>query len=200
MEDRKLIIGVPAMVLFALAGAVWVADRIPPSVALYRWRYLALGSIAGLSFFALTFQVPRVDHYGFTEAAKFVTGFASSTDATILVSSNSGGEGMLISEMAMLQPHPAETVLRGTKSLASVGWNGAGYQCHYSNSAELLHFMRDEKVGYVVVDTFAPQVKFAHDVLVKKTVENSSAFKLVRSFRSHQGSMPGEIRIYRVAI
>jgi hypothetical protein len=200
VEDRKLIIGVPAMLLFALAGAVWLADRISPSVALYRWRYFALGSIAGLSFFALTFQVPRVDHYGFTEAAKFVTGFANSADATILVSSNSGGEGMLISEMAMLQPHPSETVLRGTKSLASVGWNGAGYQCHYSNSAELLHFMRDEKVGYVVVDTFAPQVKFAHDVLVKKTVENSSAFQLLRSFRSHQGSMPGEIRIYRVAL
>jgi hypothetical protein len=107
---------------------------------------------------------------------------------------------MLISEMAMIQPHPVDTILRGTKSLASVDWNGAGYQCHYSNPAELLHFMRDEKVGYVVVDNFAPQVKFAHDALLKKTLERGNLFKLAKTFRSETRSNPGEIRIYRVGI
>ncbi len=34
VEDRKLIIAVPAMVLFVLAGAVWVADRVPPGCSL----------------------------------------------------------------------------------------------------------------------------------------------------------------------
>lgn len=60
--------------------------------------------------------------------------------------------------------------------------------------------MRDEKVGFVVVDNFPQQVKFAHDALLKKTISNGSAFKLVRSFPSHERSMPGEIRVYRVAL
>ena len=199
VEDRKLIIAVPAMVLLVLAGAVWAADRVPSTLALYRWRYLAVCSIAALSFFAGTFEIPRVEHYGFTETARFLTDVARSTNATILVSSNSGGEGMLISEMAMLQPHPAETVLRGTKSLASVDWNGAGYHCTYSSPSQLLHFMRDEKVGFVVVDNLTPQVKFAHDALLKKTLgDKDASFTLMRSFSSQAGSGSGAIRVYRV--
>jgi hypothetical protein len=97
----------------------------------------------------------------------------------------------------MLQPHPAATVLRGTKSLASVDWNGAGYHCNYSNSAQILHFMRDENVRYVVVDSFPPQVNFTHDALLKRTMEDKKAFQLLRSFPSHERSIPGEIKIYR---
>ncbi|MFL6451408.1 MAG: ArnT family glycosyltransferase [Bryobacteraceae bacterium] len=199
VEDRKLIIAVPAMVLFVLGGAVWIGAQVPSNAPLYRWRYFAVGCFAALSFVVGTFQIPRVEHYGFTEAASFLAGLANSTDGTVLISSNSGGEGMLISEMAMIQPHPAETILRGTKSLASVDWNGAGYQCHYSNPAELLHFIRDKKVKYVVVDNFTPQVKFAHDTLLKQTIKDGNMFKLVRIFPSAQRSIPGEIRIYRVA-
>jgi hypothetical protein len=198
VEDRKLIIAVPALVLLVLGGVVWVADRIPTTVPLYRWRYLAVGGVAFFSFLATTFQVPRVEHYGFSDAASFLAGLASSTNPIILVSSNSGGEGMLISEIAMIQPHPLETVLRGTKSLASVDWNGAGYRCNYSNPTELLHFMRDGKVGYVVVDSFAPQVKFTHDALLKKAIESGREFQLIRVFPSHQRSMPGEVKVYRV--
>jgi len=194
VEDRKLIIAVPAMVLFALAGLVWAADRFPSTVVGYRWRYLAVCASAGISFFVGTFQIPRVDHYGFKEAARF---FAGLSKPTVLVSSDSGGEGLLISEIAMLQPHPAATILRGTKSLASVDWNGAGYRCTYSNSAQILHFMRDENVRYVVVDNFPPQVRFTHDALLKKTIENREAFELVRSVPSHERSIPGEIKIYR---
>ena len=200
VEDRKLIIAVPAMVLFALGGAVWVADRIPSTVPGYQWRYLAVCSIAGISFILGRFQIPRVDHYGFTEAAAFLAGFAGPEKSTILVSSDSGGEGMLISEIAMLQPHPDATILRGTKSLASVDWNGAGYHCNYSNSAQILHFMRDENVRYVVVDSFPPQVKFTHDALLKKTIESRKGFELIRSFPSHERSIPGEIKIYRLTL
>ncbi len=200
VEDRKLIIAVPAMVLFALAGAVWAADRIPSTTPGFRWRYVAVGGVAATSFFVGTFQIPRVDHYGFNQAAAFLAGFAGPAKSTILVSSDSGGEGMLISEIAMLQPHPAATVLRGTKSLASVDWNGAAYHCIYSNSAEILHFMRDENVRYVVVDSFPPQVKFTHDALLKKTIERSKAFHLIRSFPSDERSMPGEIKIYRLTL
>ncbi|MFL6415533.1 MAG: ArnT family glycosyltransferase [Bryobacteraceae bacterium] len=199
VEDRKLIIAVPAMLMFALGGAAWIADRVPSHVSLYRWRYAA-AAIATMSFFVTTFQVPRVEHYGFTEAATFLANVAKPSNATILVSSDSGGEGMLISEVAMLHPHPVETVLRGTKSLATVDWNGADYHCTYSSPAELLHFLRDEKVGYVVIDNFPPQVKFTHDALLKKTIATGKAFELIRTFRSRQSSMPGEIRIYRFAL
>ena len=185
------------MVLFALAGVVWAADRVPSTVPGYRWRYPAMCAFAGITFFVSTFQIPRVDHYGFKEAAHFLAGLASATRPTVLVSSDSGGEGLLISEIAMLQPHPAATILRGTKSLASVDWNGAGYRCTYSNSAQILHFMRDENIRYVVVDSFPPQVRFTHDALLKKTIENRDAFELVRSVPSHERSIPGEIKIYR---
>jgi hypothetical protein len=57
--------------------------------------------------------------------------------------------------------------------------------------------MRDENVRYVVVDSFPPQVNFTHDALLKRTMEDKKAFQLVRSFPSHERSIPGEIKIYR---
>src|SRR5579875_3003587 len=80
VEDRKLIIAVPGMVLFVLAGLVAIADKFPSTIPLYRWRYLSVSAAAGVSFWFTTFEIPRVDHYGFTEAARFLSGLTSSKE------------------------------------------------------------------------------------------------------------------------
>lgn len=197
VEDRKLIIAVPAMVLFVVGGALWVANQLPEMTPLHRWRHAVALVVGALGFFLGTFYIPRVEHYGFTETASFLVGLPNPEQSPILVSSNSGGEGMLISEVAMNRPHPVETILRATKSLASVDWNGAGYHCNYTSPAQVLKFLRDEHVRYVVVDTFAPQVSFAHDALLKNTIALDKSFVLAKTIRSSSSGMPGEIRVYQ---
>lgn len=197
VEDRKLMVAVPAMVLFTLGGMVWIANQIPRQSTLFRWRWLLVGGLATISFFVGTFYIPKVPHYGFIKAAHFLTTRPEFKSATILVSSESGGEGMLISEVAMRQPQPSGVILRGTKSLASMEWNTAHYQSFYSTPSEILHYLEDKKIQFVVMDSFAPQVHFPHNELLRKTIQQSKRFRLLAAFPDRNSKPTGEVHVYK---
>jgi len=198
VEDRKLVIAVPTMVLFTLCGAVWAANQIPAESFLFKWRFLLIGAFATVSFFATTFYIPKVHHYGFIEAAQFLTAQPGLKSATILVSSESGGEGLLVSEIAMRQPQPSSVIIRGTKALASMEWNTANYRSFYSSPAEIVRYLEGEKVQLVVIDSFAPQVHFPHNDLLRRTIQQCHRFQLLAVFPDrHPKSSTGEVYVYK---
>ena len=197
IEDRKLVIAAPAMVLFTLGGIVWVVNQVPRQSVLFRWRWLLVGGLTAISFFAGTFYIPKVQHYGFIEAAHFLTTRPEFKSATILVSSESGGEGMLVSEVAMRQPQPADVIIRGTKSLASMEWNAVHYQSFYSTPSDIVHYLEDKKIQLVVMDSFTPQVHFPHHELLRKTIQQCKRFKLLATFPDRHSKPTGEVRIYK---
>ena len=196
VEDRKLVIAAPAMVLFVLGGAVWIASQIPSKSSLYKWRWMLAGGLTAISFFAGAFYIPKVQHYGFIEAAHFLTTRPDLGSATILVSSESGGEGLLVSEVAMRKPQPSDVIIRGTKSLASMEWNTAHYRSFYSNPAEIVHYLEDEKVQLIVMDSFAPQVHFPHNDLLKETIQRCNRFQLLAAFSSRDPKSKGKVYVY----
>ena len=197
VEDRKLVIAVPAMVLFALGGAVWIANQIPRESSLFKWRVVLLGGLTAVSFFAGTFYIPKVRHYGFVEAAHFLAARPDLKTATILVSSESGGEGLLVSEVAMAQPRPYNFIIRGTKSLASMEWNAAHYQSFYSSPAEIVRYLESERVQLVVMDDFPPQVHFPHNDLLRKTIQQSHHFQLLAAFPNGDAKLKGKVYVYK---
>jgi hypothetical protein len=123
VEDRKMIIAVPALIVFLFTGAFWLVDHIPAPTRFLRWRTTAIAVLAILVFSLQTFAIPRREHYGYSEAAQFITSRPELRNATILVSSRGVGEGLLISEVAMRQPHARGVIIRATKALAQVDWN-----------------------------------------------------------------------------
>jgi hypothetical protein len=197
VENRKLVLAVPAMVLFALGGAAWIANRIPRESRLFQWRMALAGGVTVVSFFATAFYVPKVWRYGFIQAAHFIAARPGLRAATILVSSEAGGEGLLISEIAMDQPRPSNVIIRGTKSLASVEWNAAHYQSLYSNPAEVLRYLESEKVQLVVMDDFPPDVHFPHNGLLWKTIQQSHRFQLLAAFPSGDPKLKGKVYLYK---
>jgi Dolichyl-phosphate-mannose-protein mannosyltransferase len=197
VEDRKLVIAVPAMVLFTLGGAVWIANQIPNESPLFRWRWMLVGGFTAISFFVGTFYIPKLQHYGFIEAAHFITTRPDLKAATILVSSESGGEGLLVSEVAMNQPQPSAVIARGTKSLASMEWNAAQYRSFYSTPAEIVRYLEEERIQLVVMDDFAPQVHFPHNDLLRETIQRCNRFQLLAAFPSRGSKSKGEVYIYR---
>jgi hypothetical protein len=198
VEDRKLVIAVPAMIYFVMAGGRWLANFIPETSAVHRWRFWAVGAAAAAAFLLTTFTVPRIQHYGFIEAARFLTAHPEFHDSTILVSSESGGEGLLISELAMRDPLPSTVVVRATKALASVAWDGKNYQARFHNAAEMRSFLKDEHVNLVVLDTFSPQVHFPHNEMVREALKLGSSCPLVGRFRPTHGRAAGEVQIFRL--
>lgn len=199
VENRKMIMAAPALVLFLVAGGVWVAETIPAKGSVLRYRVPLVALAIGAVFFAQTFRIPGQKPFGYIEAAKFITSDPSLSlhAARILVSSESMGEGLLVSEIAMREPRPHDTILRGTKVLADVDWNGSRYYPHFRNTQQLSQFIRESRIDLVVIDDFPRIANFSHNQLLIKTVkENPNRFRLLRTFESPASK--GSIQVFKV--
>jgi Dolichyl-phosphate-mannose-protein mannosyltransferase len=197
IEDRKLIIAVPAMILFVFAGGMFLADHLPLGDRWYDWRYRIVAIAGAVLFFAGTFFIPKVKHYGYAEAASFITSDPVLRKSTILVSSESGGEGLLVSEIAMHQPRPEDVVVRATKALAQVNWNASKYHSSFSTAAGIRDYVKREKIGLVVVDSFASQNSFEHNRLLRQAIRRFPCFRLIAFFPNTERDR-GRVELYRV--
>lgn len=198
VEDRKMIIAVPALIYFLFAGGVWLADRIPLGVQMH-WRRAIVAVLGAFAFATTAFTIPRASHFGYREAAQFIVSDPSLQNATLMVSSGSIGEGLLISEIAISEPRPRDTILRATKQLAQVDWGGTHYQSLYRTPAELLRYLSGARISGIVLDNYAGESTFPHQQLVERTIkENPSDFQLLAVFPGHANGTPGNVKVYRV--
>ncbi len=196
IESRKMIVAVPALILFLAAGWKWLESLLPAT----RWRAAAIPAVLAVCFAVQTFFIPRETRYGFTEAARFIDGEKDGRDQTVLVSSEGDGEGLLISEVAMHDAHrPAHTVLRGSRALSTSDWTGSAYQCPLHSVADLESALRRDGVGLVVIDTYPSMLRFTHHRLILKAIqEDPASWHLVGSF--HGGPhTAGQVLTYRFA-
>lgn len=199
VEDRKMIIAVPALLYFLFAGGLWLADLLPLSERLRPWRRPLVAITAAAIFFTEAFTIPKSDHYGYSEAARYIVTDPQLKKAKLLVSSGSIGEGLLVSEVAMLEPRPEKIVLRGTKELAQMDWTGTHYHSRFEKPSELLAFLRKTHVESVVLDTYSANQSFAHQKLVMRTIQLYPAvFERLAAFPGRVDSVPGNVQIYRL--
>jgi hypothetical protein len=198
VEDRKMLIAVPALVLFIFAGGFWLADRLPFHFRFAEWRPRVVAMVGACAFLVGDFAIPRQQHYGYTEAARFITSRPDLRRETILVSDNSIGEGLLVSEIAIEEPRPVSVVVRGTKVLANVDWGGTTYRCLYSTPEQVTQAIDNLRVNLVVVDTLKGVRDLEHNRLLRQALKDSRRFQLIRSIDSDPGDGKGQILIYRV--
>jgi len=70
----------------------------------------------------------------------------------VLVSGASELEGMLVSEMALLDRRQSHSVLRASKVLAHSTWMGANYGLVYSTPAQIAGFLKQSPVSTIILD------------------------------------------------
>jgi hypothetical protein len=198
VEDRKMIIAVPAIMLFVLYGVVWVADHLPVAVTRRQWRVATVALAFGLVFCFQTFAIPHERHYGYIEAARYITSDPKLRRETVLVSSKSGGEGPFVAEVAMDEPNPTGTVLRATKALAYVSFDADVYKQLFPNAQSVLQFLRQRHVSLLVLDTFPSQTSFPHDRFLKQLVGQASYFRLLSVFPQGSSASSGQVQIYQL--
>lgn len=198
VEERKMVMAVPALLLFVIPGGFWLADHLPLGAALARWRRALVALAVGAVFAGVTFAIPRDHPYGYTQAARFITSRADFRGARILTSSNSIGEGLLVSEVAMLQPRPQHTIVRATKVLVHMNWNGSVYQPLVRSPQDVLSVLRRERVSLVVTDTWPLSSELPHNALLRKTIaEDPSRFQLLATCVPGGQAVAPQVRIYR---
>lgn len=199
-EERYLVPVTPVLVMFLVAGAVRLAAaarylRVAPTIGI-----AVLAAAVTGTFAVETFYIPRKAEIGFIRVAADLLGRPDLKNSVILVSSEGDGEGMLISEIAMREQRPGHFVLRATKALARVDWNGRRQEPYYSTPAELLRHLDQLPVGVLVLDLSPGRVVYEHHRLILETLARyPDRFQLVATFPSQPGVLPrSEIRVYRL--
>lgn len=198
VEDRKLVAGVPAIICFLFAGGFWVASKLPVTGGLRPWRPALVALLGTLAFSLQTFAIPHEEHYGYTEAAQYITSSEPLRQAIILVSSERDGEGMLISEIAMHEARPTHYIQRGSKVLSHADWTGESYQSFFHSPSDLMDYLRKAGVGVVVLDDFAPRkILQHHELLLQAKRDYPASWQLLKTFPEKTSSGKGHIQVYR---
>ena len=200
-SPRHLIIILSPLLLFAVAGVVWVVSRKPFQTLSLRWRtVLAVLILAGLLL--ADYRQLRVKEYtGFAPVAEQIISNGKFNGSAILVSSDASGEGMFISEVAARDTErPVHTVVRATKLISQASWFGRNALVLYKTAEELGEFLRSLPIGLIVFDTDPPRRPPHHTLLEQMLKSNPHQWQLLATFPQHRGhgDVRGDIRVYRL--
>lgn len=147
VEARKLIIAVPPMIIMAALGTCYLSRFIPA-----RWRRVApvLFLVPAIAFVPGTFPIPRKANLGFVDAA--TVALTAAPPFIFLVSASAAGEGAFIAELAMRETDHRCVVLRASKTLASMDWNGNHYHALFHTPEEIDQYLDRRSVSLIVVE------------------------------------------------
>ena len=94
----------------------------------------------------------------------------------VSVGDGSLGEGSWTAEVSMKERYPASLVARGSRVLATSGWNGEHYRSLVSSREEVAKVLDELAIDVVVLDTPEATAPL-HHVLLAATVEGSPAWR-----------------------
>lgn len=200
-EPRYTAAVVAPILMFFVAGVAWVASLVPPRrlPLPVRAGVLALG--AACVFAATTFSIPRKLSYGFSELAEELVNRPELRDTAWLISSGAQGEGMLISEVAMRERRPGHILLRSTKMLATVDWDGGRYESLLSTPEQSLAYLESVPVRLLIVDRNPGGHPLAHQAsLLKMLAQYPDRWQLIGTYpRAVPVTAPhSRIEVYRL--
>ena len=198
-EARHLVPAIPALLMFVFAGVQWLADyltargwlkgRAQPAICAGLLALFFVGGHAASSkpigFGSvgdhLAFSPFVIRQKGYSGFAPVITNLLSrSSSPAILVSSDARGEGMLIAEAALSDPHrPSFIVQRASKFMAASTWGGGSYQNYYENEETLMKALVDSPIQFLVIDFAVPAGyrKPHHEMLARLVVQHPEVFK-----------------------
>jgi hypothetical protein len=200
LEARHLIIALPPLMMFAVAGAVWASGVLTAKGLPARTARLVIFGVTAAGFLGGTFEVASKGYGGFGRmAAELVT--LPAEPAVALISSDASGEGMLIAEIAMRERRPGHRIQRASKVLASSTWSGQGYQTKFETPGDVLAFLKEHPVQTIVLDGAIPKNKHVrHHDLLRETVEaNPAHFQLLSQHPAIRAGneFPAALELYR---
>lgn len=166
LEDRYLLAALPPLLMFMVTGITWVAARLRFGSS--QTRVAALAVAVAVVFFSTAFYVQRKYVYGFEQIARDLLADPQFANAVIFCSSNTNGEGILTSEIAMRERRPGHIILRASRLLADSDWNGLSYTLTVKTAEQIQKLLESIPVSVLVLDLTPHAVnRFPHHELMK---------------------------------
>jgi hypothetical protein len=197
LEARHLIPILPAAILFSAAGFAFIAKKVPSG-----WPVAVLAALVLSGAVWTLLPVKAKGFSGFAPLAEQALADDTKMEE-MLVSSDATGEGMFIAEVALHEKRPGHVVQRASKSLASSTWSGSGYSPLFQNDADLLHFLTEGKIRYLILDEAVPADRHRdhHDQLLRVVEANRDRILLIgeSDILRNGERQPGAAKLYKIA-
>lgn len=161
-ETRYAVALVAPILMFCSAGVAQIAAWLRFPGVPFRVRAGALVVAAVCIFGATSFAVPRKQSYGFMEVADMLASRLDFQNSVVLISSEGGGEGWLVSEIAMRDHRPGHIVLRASKVLARSNWVGRHYEPLYPTPEEIMGYLESIPIRLLVIDKSSGSATVPH--------------------------------------
>jgi len=169
-ELRFILIAIPPLLMFFAAGVVWVTERIPFPGLAPRARAAVVLALTLVVFAWRDFTIPRKRSQGLREVAEQVLAQPQLRHKVLLVSSESGGDGPLIAEIAMREERPGSIILRANKVLAQSDWAGQRYQLTFTTPEAVMAYLESIPVSAVIMHGRPGRYRIPHHELLGRTV------------------------------
>lgn len=200
-DPRYLILGVPPMICFVVAGVKGSVELVPERWLGRRWRLVLAGILAAGLFGVEVFAIPGREWHGFGKVAAALIPPTPAETSVVLISSDPEGEGALVSEVAIRDRDRRHFVLRGSKVLSTSRWDGSEYRALYETTAEMGDFLRQTPVHMVVLDRSVPEsFRTPDQALLWETLrQTAEEWELVGKFglTRHGVEEPETVHVYR---
>jgi len=151
---RHMTLALAPLLALTMAGVTTVGRFAAPPGRRKAVEAVLLALVAGtflLAHPALAVRKPL----GYRDAVTALQSSDRLAGRTMLIVSDEGGEGALVTEVAARRSDPAPTVIRGTKFLASDDWAGHHFKMTFQSTAALMQELEDLHVDYVLFDSSA---------------------------------------------
>jgi hypothetical protein len=166
VEPRKVIVGLPAILYFAAAGALNLLARAQLSARPWSRAGFATAIIVTAVLFSPIGRIPKKPQLGLISA-----GIPSDQNANVLISGSGSFEGAAVCEIAMLDRNrPQRYVLRASKLLADTDWNSRKYRLKVA-PAGLDQFLAQLPVSFIAVENRGPNRPMLHHELLLDALE-----------------------------
>lgn len=148
IDARKMILGLPELLLLAGAGGFWIAQQTKnPKLA-----GAAVAATAAIAFLALAFHIPpkTPDHFG--DAAETALKLFPNQDDVLFVAASSKPEGAFIAAVATRESRPGHFVLRSSKVLSDGTWRGDDEHLRYQDPEQVEQVLEGFDVRAIALD------------------------------------------------
>lgn len=148
IDERKMILGLPELLLLAGAGTHWIAQRSKNR----NLAGVAVAAAATIAFLALAFHIPKKtpDHFG--DAAEAALKLFPNHDDVLFVAARSEPEGAFIATVATREPRPGHFVLRSSKILSEGSWRGDDEHLIYHDPEQVEQVLEGFDVRAIALD------------------------------------------------
>lgn len=166
-EPRKEFMMLPGILLFAVAGAQWIARSKPAIAAAIMVAAFALGPVS----------IVQRSPARFASAATYLLSRPDLRNAAALVCSPiAGAEGAFIAEAASRDsPRPNRFLLRSSKILMRSTWNLLNYRSLFSTPSEMSEALDKIPIGALIVDTPDSSPLQPHERMLLKMLEANAS-------------------------